>query len=221
MAAAIDTWIFDLDNTLYPARCDLFAQVDRRIGEFIARYLEVSPEEARRLQKEYWRAHGTSLRGMMLRHGCPPDEFLDYVHDIDVSPVPQSAALDAALARLPGRKLVFTNGTVPHAERVMERLGVRRHFEGVFDIVASDYVPKPEIGVYRRFVELHAIEPTRAIMLDDMAHNLLPAHQLGMQTVWVRTEDSVARLEQAGGDTAHIHHQAEDVVEWLQDWLAR
>lgn len=219
MAQRIDTWIFDLDNTLYPARCNLFAQVDRRIGEYMARFLGISYDQAKVLQKQYWREHGTSLRGMMVNHACPPDDFLDYVHAIDVSAVPHSAALDAALARLPGRKLIFTNGTVAHAARVMDRLGVTRHFDHVFDIVASEYIPKPDEGVFRRFVERLHIDPAHAIMLEDMAHNLEPAHRMGMQTVWVRTEESVARHAQAGGATAHIHHQTEDLVEWLEHYL--
>lgn len=214
-----DTWVFDLDNTLYPARCNLFAQVDERIGKFMADYLKVDRVEARRLQKEYWRAHGTSLRGMMLNHGCPPEEFLHYVHDIDVSGVAPSAALDAALAQLPGRKVIFTNGTVPHAERIMARLGVAHHFDGIFDIVASDYIPKPERVVYDRMLAEHRIDPRRAIMLDDMAHNLKPAHELGMATVWVHTPESLQRHEQSGADKAHIHHETDDVVAWLQAWL--
>ena len=221
MALPIDTWIFDLDNTLYPARCNLFAQVDRKIGEYMAGYLGVSYDQAKILQKQYWRQHGTSLRGMMVEHGCPPQAFLDYVHDIDVGAVPSSPALDAALARLPGRKLIFTNGTIAHAERVMARLGVRHHFEHVFDIVASDYIPKPDAGVYRRFVDRHGIDPARAVMLEDTAHNLIPAHEMGMRTVWVRTEESIARHALSGGATDHIHHQTDDVVAWLEQWLRR
>ncbi len=221
MASSYDTWVFDLDNTLYPARCNLFAQVDERIGQFMSRYLNVDRIEARRLQKEYWRAHGTSLRGLMLVHGCPPGEFLDYVHDIDVSGVAPSAELNDALTRLPGRKVIFTNGTVPHAQRIMDRLGVSHHFDGIFDIVASDYIPKPERAVYDQMIAQHGIDPRRAIMLDDMAHNLKPAHELGMATVWVHTPESLARHQQSGSDKTHIHHETDDVVEWLQDYLAK
>jgi putative hydrolase of the HAD superfamily len=215
-----DTWIFDLDNTLYPAHCNLFAQVDERIGKFMSEYLQVDRVEARRLQKEYWRAHGTSLRGLMLLHDCPPEEFLHYVHDIDVSVVQPSAALDEALTQLPGRKVIFTNGTAPYAELIADRLGVAHHFDGIFDIVASDYVPKPAPAVYRQMIERHGVDPRRAIMLDDMAHNLTPAHELGMATVWVHTPESLARHEQSGADKSHIHHETDDLVAWLQDWLA-
>jgi putative hydrolase of the HAD superfamily len=215
--ATPDTWLFDLDNTLYLARCDLFAQTDRRMGDFISRLLDVHYDDAKRIQKEYWRKYGTSLRGLMTEHAIEPTAFLDYVHDIDYAPVPDSPALDRALARLGGRKLVFTNGTVRHAERVLERLGVAHHFEAIYDIVAADYVPKPEMAIYRDVVGRYGVEPTRAAMLDDIAANLRPAAELGMRTVWIRTPESVQRV--AGQALDHIHHQADDLVDWLHEWL--
>ncbi|MGE0154020.1 MAG: pyrimidine 5'-nucleotidase [Reyranellaceae bacterium] len=218
VAPEIDTWVFDLDNTLYHASHNLFDQVSDRIGQFIARFLDVDRQEAHRLQKLYWHEHGTSLRGLMTLHQCRPEEFIEFVHDIDLSVIPPDPELDAALARLPGRKVIFTNGSVPHAERVMQRLGVARHFDGVFDIVACDYVPKPEQAVYERLVGHFGFMPERAVMLDDMAHNLKPAHALGMRTVWVRTDESLQRLQATGGDRSHIHHETDDVVRFLQQW---
>ena len=213
-----DVWLFDLDNTLYPARCNLFAQIDVRIGRYIADLLKVDAEEARRVQKQYWREHGTSMRGLMSLHGVDPTHYLDYVHDIDYAPVEPSPALDAALAKLPGRKLIFTAGDVPHAERVMERLGVARHFEAIFDIVAGDYWPKPHKQIYEKLVAKHGVNPTRACMADDIAVNLKPASELGMRTVWVRHEESVQRAE--GLDLDHIHHHTEDLADWLTEWVA-
>ncbi len=210
-------WLFDLDNTLYPARCDLFAQTDRRIGEFISKLLDVHYDEAKRIQKDYWKTHGTSLRGLMTLHQVDPEPYLDYVHDIDYAPVDASPRLDAALKQLTGRKIVFTNGTVRHAERVLERLGVAHHFEGIYDIVAADYVPKPEMVVYRDIVGRYGVDPTRAIMLDDIAVNLKPAHALGMRTVWIRTPESTHRAQ--GLPLDWIHHQTEDLVDWLHDYL--
>jgi putative hydrolase of the HAD superfamily len=210
-------WLFDLDNTLYPARCDLFAQTDRRIGEFISKLLDVHYDEAKRIQKDYWKTHGTSLRGLMTLHQVDPEPYLDYVHDIDYAPVDASPRLDAALKQLTGRKIVFTNGTVRHAERVLERLGVAHHFEGIYDIVAADYVPKPEMVVYRDIVGHYGVDPTRAIMLDDIAVNLKPAHALGMRTVWIRTPESTQRAQGLALDW--IHHQTEDLVDWLHDYL--
>ncbi|QQS11170.1 MAG: pyrimidine 5'-nucleotidase [Rhodospirillales bacterium] len=212
-----ETWLFDLDNTLYPARCDLFAQTDRRIGEFISRLLDVHVDEAKKVQKEYWKTYGTSLRGLMTKHKVDAPAYLDYVHDIDYAPVPESPELDDALTRLEGRKIVFTNGTVKHAERVLERLGVGHHFEGIYDIVAADYVPKPEMVVYKDVCARYGVDPARAAMLDDIAVNLRPAAELGMRTVWIRTPESTQRA--AGVPLDHIHHQTDDLVDWLRGWL--
>lgn len=209
----VETWIFDLDNTLYPASCRLFDQVDRRIGEFIAEHLGVGAVEARRLQKLYFREYGTTLSGLMARHAVDPGRYLDYVHRIDLSAVSPSPALAVALARLPGRKLIYTNGSVPHAERVMERLGVREHFGAVFDIVAGNFVPKPKEESYRALIERHTVEPQRAALIEDLPQNLLPAAALGMTTILVRTDVEWA---QEGADGEHIHHVTGDLVVWLE-----
>ncbi len=209
---AAETWIFDLDNTLYPASCNLFAQVDKHIGEFIARLLKVDADEAYRIQKQYFRDYGTSLRGLMLHHRVDPQLFLEFVHAIDVSPVPPSPVLEQALGLLPGRKIVFTNGSAKHAENVMARLGVSHRFDAIFDIVAADYFPKPEPFVYDVLVRRHWIDPKRAVMVEDLAKNLLPAHQMGMTTVLVRTE---AEWALDGIDGSHIHHVTDDLVAWL------
>ena len=213
-----DVWLFDLDNTLYPSRCNLFAQIDVRIGRYIADRLKVDLEEARRVQKQYWREHGTSMRGLMTLHGVDPKHMLAYVHDIDYSPVQAAPALEASLAALPGRKLIFTAGDVPHAERVMERLGVAHHFEAIFDIAAGDYWPKPHQAIYDKLVLKHGVDPKRAAMADDISANLKPAGAMGMRTVWIRTEESVKR---AGVDLDHIHHQTDDLASWLADWVAQ
>jgi putative hydrolase of the HAD superfamily len=207
-----ETWIFDLDNTLYPASCNLFAQVDTHIGEFIARLLKIDADEAYRIQKQYFHDYGTSLRGLMLHHQVDPAFFLEFVHAIDVSPVQPSPVLEQALGRLPGRKIVFTNGSAKHAENVMARLGVSHRFDAIFDIVAADYFPKPEPFVYDILVRRHWIDPKRAVMVEDLAKNLLPAHQMGMTTVLVRTE---AEWAQDGIGGTHIHHVTDDLVAWL------
>ncbi len=210
---AAETWIFDLDNTLYPAASNLFAQVDVRIGAFIGNLLDLDPVAARTLQKQYFRDYGTSLRGLMERHGVDPEAYMAFVHDIDVTAVAPSPALDQALSRLEGRKIIFTNGSVAHAERVTDRLGVARHFEAVFDIAAADYVPKPEPAVYDQLVDRHDIEPRRAVMVEDIARNLVPAAALGMATVWVR---SGSRWGADGADGDHVHHVIDDLAAWLE-----
>jgi putative hydrolase of the HAD superfamily len=209
----VEVWVFDLDNTLYPASCRLFDQVEQRIGEFVAAHLGLDAVEARRVQKQYFHTYGTTMRGMMEHHGVTPDAFLDYVHAIDLSPVMASPALDTALDRLPGRKVVFTNGSTAHAERVLGRLGVRHHFDGIFDIVAADYVPKPEPVTYDRMVARHGIAPRRAAMLDDLPRNLAPAAAMGMTTVLVKSDGDGA---EDGAEGDHIHHVTDDLVAWLE-----
>lgn len=211
--AATETWLFDLDNTLYPADCDLFAQIDRKMGEFICSLFDVDPVEAKRRQKGFFQSHGTTLRGLMVEHAINPADFLNYVHDIDLSPVPAMPGLRQALDALPGRKLIFTNGTVAHAERVMGRLGIADCFEAVFDIIASDYIPKPQPQPYTKLLAAHGVNPARATMVEDMARNLAPAARLGMATVWVPTRSDWA---QPGPEEApHIHHIAPDLTAFL------
>lgn len=212
-----ETWIFDLDNTLYPAHCNLFAQIDVKMGAFISNYLNIGLTEARAVQKEYFREHGTTLNGLMQNHGMKPSLFLDYVHDIDYSPVPRSQPLIEALGRLNCRKVVFTNGTVPHAEAVLERLGIADQFEAIFDIVASDYVPKPNPEPYQKLLDEHDIDPKTAVMLEDMARNLEHPAAIGMQTVWVRTDH---RWSSDGADSGnHIHHITDDLAAWLSTYV--
>ena len=208
----IATWVFDLDNTLYSRNCDLFPQIHVKMGEFIARHLGVGLEEARRMQKEYFLRHGTTLRGMMVEHGLEPRAFLDYVHDIDLASVPPDLALGAALAELPGRKIVFTNGSVRHAENLLTHLGIAHLFEDIFDIVASEFAPKPAMAPFRAFVGRFGVEPRRALMVEDMAKNLAPAAELGMTTAWVRSTLDWAAAE---AESDYIHHVVDDLAGFL------
>lgn len=211
-----ETWIFDLDNTLYPSHCNLFAQVDMRMGEFISSRLGLSLAEAKSLQKNYFREYGTTLRGLMNNHGIVPEEFLGFVHDIDYSPVSRDERLERALEKLPGRKIIFTNGSVKHAQAVLERLGVTPHFEAIFDIAAAGFIPKPEPAPYDMLVEMHAVEPSRAVMVEDIAKNLVHPAALGMQTVWVRTDHEWSH---GGERTNHVHHTTEDLTDWLEAFV--
>ena len=210
----VDTWVFDLDNTLYNARHGLFDQVDQRITEYVSRALDIPTDEARPLQKRYFDEHGTTLNGLVALHDCDPQDYLAYVHDIDYSTIPADPDLDNALAGLPGRKIIFTNGDVPHAERVTERIGIAHHFEAIFDIVASDYIPKPEQVVYDAIIGLHDIEPGQSAMFEDIARNLAPAKALGMTTIWIRGESAWAA---ASSDDGHIDHVVDDLTPWLAD----
>jgi putative hydrolase of the HAD superfamily len=214
-------WIFDLDNTLYPAECNLFAQVDQRMGEYIQRYLGVPFEYARHLQKSYYRQFGTTLAGMMLVHGMDPKAFLDYVHDIDLTPVAEHPELREAIAALPGRKLIFTNGSVRHAENVAGKLGVLDLFEGIFDIAAADYVPKPTASAYDAFLKAHDVEARRAAMFEDMPHNLEAPHALGMTTVLVHSATTYDHPVQHAirawqAPPPHVHHMTDDLCGFLE-----
>ena len=208
----IEVWVFDLDNTLYPARYNLFRQVSERMGAFIADYLGLDPEQAREVQKALFREHGSTLRGLMNAHGMEPNGFLEYVHDVDVSAVPPDEGLNAALGKLQGRKLIFTSASLRHAERVTARLGVDHHFEDIYHIAAADYVPKPHPTTYQRFIERHRVEPRAAAMFEDIARNLRPAAALGMTTVWV---PGLGAFSHEDSDGDHIHHVAEDLTAWL------
>jgi putative hydrolase of the HAD superfamily len=213
-------WVFDLDNTLYPAECNLFAQVDHRMGEFIQNFLGVPYVYARHLQKSYYRQFGTTLAGMMRVHNMDPGPFLEFVHDIDLSAVPESPELADAIARLPGRKLIFTNGSRKHAERVAGKLGVLHHFEDIFDIVTSDYVPKPDPAPYAKFLKDHGIDPRQAAMFEDMPHNLEAPHALGMTTVLVHSaadyDSPVQRKIRAwSAPPDHVHHMTDDLTAFL------
>lgn len=183
------------------------------MGEFIARTLSVDLDEARRRQKQFFQTHGTTLRGLMVEHRIDPVPFLDYVHDIDLSVIAAMPDLGAALDRLPGRKLIYTNGTVAHADRILAKLGIRDRFEATFDIVASDYLPKPDISPYRVMLQRHGVDPAKAVMVEDMARNLMPAAALGMTTVWVPTTETWS--QPAGDDRSHIHHTAPDLTAFL------
>lgn len=183
--AHIDTWICDLDNTLYPASCNLFELIDHRMGAYIGERFQVDAAEAWRIQKRYFASHGTTLAGLMADHAIDPHEFLGFVHDIETDRLSPDPKLKAALAALPGRRLVFTNGDTPYATRVLAALDLTDSFEGVFDIHDSQYRPKPDPHAYEVFCEAHNVDPARAVFLEDMARNLKPAKAIGMTTVWI------------------------------------
>jgi putative hydrolase of the HAD superfamily len=208
----IDSWIFDLDNSLYPASANLFALIDVRMGDYIQRLLGCDPEEARRVQKEYFREHGTTLAGLMAANGIDPHDFLDYVHDIDLARISADPALLTAIDRLPGRKFVFTNGDEAYARRVLDRLGLANLWDGLHDIHAMDYVPKPNPTSYAAMCDRHGIDPRTALFVEDMARNLKPAKALGMTTVWV---DNGSEHGNHGADPAFIDYRTHDIGAWL------
>jgi putative hydrolase of the HAD superfamily len=197
--------------------------VDSRIGEFVSAWLNVSAEEARLIQKDYYRRYGTTMRGMMTEHGVRADDYLAYVHKIDHSPLEPNPEMGAAITKLPGRKLILTNGSVDHVDAVLSRLGLVGHFDGVFDIIAADLEPKPAPQTYQKFLRDHAVDPAKSAMFEDLARNLVVPHQLGMTTVLVVPDGSkeVVRedWELEGRDAAHVDHVTDDLTGFLQGLL--
>ncbi len=217
----IETWVFDLDNTLYPHHLNLWQQVDERIRDYIVRFLNVTHDQAFRLQKDYYKRYGTTLRGLMAEHGLEPDEFLEIVHQIDYSPLTPNPALGAVIAQLPGRKLILTNGTRHHADAVLRQLDIHQHFDDVFDIKAAELEPKPNAIVYERFLARHQVDPATAALFEDLARNLEVPHALGMTTVLVVQQGARVVLreewELAGRDAPHVDYVTEDLAGFLRN----
>jgi len=204
---AVRTWIFDLDNTLYPPSAQLFDQMDIKMTAFIMDALGVEAAEALHLQKTYWREHGTTLAGLITRHNMAPEAFLEAVHDIDLSGLSEDPQLASRIAALPGRKLVYTNGSRTHAERVTAARGLSGAFDALFGIEDAQYLPKPHPDAYARILSIAAADPTTAAMFEDDPRNLEAPYAMGMRTVLIG----------AAEDAEHIHHQSED----LSDFLSR
>ncbi|HEX8168483.1 MAG TPA: pyrimidine 5'-nucleotidase [Beijerinckiaceae bacterium] len=215
----VDTWIFDLDNTLYPHEARIWPQVDERITAYVMDLFGLDGLSARALQKHFYHRYGTTLRGLIEEHGIDPYDFLDFAHDIDHSAIELNPSLGLAIEKLPGRKLILTNGSRRHAENVARKLGILDHFEDVFDIAASDFVPKPDRRAYEKFLTRHVVEPRRAAMFEDIAKNLVVPHDLGMTTTLVvpRTADPFREsFEQEAVEAPHIDHVTDDLAGFLE-----
>ena len=212
----IRDWVFDLDNCLYPASTGLFALIDERMGAYIQRLMDCDPVEAKRIQKAHFHEHGTTLAGLMRECEVDPHDFLQDVHAIPLDRIAPNPRLATGLARLPGRKFVFTNGDAPYARRVLEAIGVDEHFDDLHDIHASGLRPKPDPHGYALLCERFGIDPQAAVLVEDMAQNLKPAKALGMTTVWVDNgSERGAHLAEDG----HIDLVIADIGEWLDEIL--
>jgi putative hydrolase of the HAD superfamily len=181
----IDTWLFDLDNTLYPLESGLAARMSPRITDFVEALTGLPRPEALKLQKRYLADHGLTLKGLMDHHGVDPDDFHAVFHDVPLDGLAPDAGLTAALRRLPGRRLIFTNSDARHTERVLEALGLKDVFDDVFHIGSAAFSPKPAPEAFERIVAAHAFDPAGAIFFEDSELNLAPAAALGMTTVLV------------------------------------
>jgi putative hydrolase of the HAD superfamily len=214
--AHIRAWIFDLDNTLYPASADLFGLMDVRMTAYVARTLGIADHaEAYRVQKSFFQQHGTTLAGLMAEHAVDPHHYLADVHDIDLEVLAEDARLARLIARLPGRKLIFTNGDEPYARRVLARLGLSETFEAIHDIHASAYSPKPQAESYATMIAGLGVDPAQSVFVEDMARNLAPAKALGMTTVWIDNGSEQGH----DADRSFVDHHITDLADWLHHIL--
>ncbi|MBD3765713.1 MAG: pyrimidine 5'-nucleotidase [Rhodobacterales bacterium] len=203
----VATWVFDLDNTLYPPRARLFDQIEQRMTDWVMRELSVSREQADRLRRAYWATHGTTLAGLMREHGIDPEGYLHEVHDIDLSPLTPDPGLAAALAALPGRRIVYTNGSAPYARRVLAARGLQDAFDAVYGVEHAGYRPKPEAAAFATVFATDGLDPARAAMFEDDARNLAAPHAMGLRTVHVAEVPAPA---------PHIHHHTDDLTGFLR-----
>ena len=220
--AHVRAWVFDLDNTLYPHHVDLFAQVDRNMTAYVSALLQLEPDEARQLQKKYYLEHGTTLQGLMIHHRVDPNDFLEKAHAIDYSPLLPHPELGEAIKALPGRKFIFTNGSVAHAQAAAHALGILDHFDDIFDIVAADYVPKPASETYDKFMGLHRVDTAHAAMFEDLPRNLAVPKTLGMRTVLLvpqNLDHAFERWEVPGESDDHIDYVTDNLTAFLQRLL--
>ena len=181
----IDTWIFDLDNTLYSADSGIFQQVHDLMGKFVSNHLNIEMKDAKILQKKYYKQHGTTLRGMMDNHGVDPDYFLSEVHKLDYSIVNSNKELNDQLNKLNGKKIIYTNANMQHTLDVLEQIELTNFFDEIFDIKMADYIPKPEITPYEQIIKKYNLKPNSCAMFDDIAKNLVPAKKVGFTSIWI------------------------------------
>ena len=217
--AHVRTWVFDLDNTLYPHHSNLFSQIDVKMTSYVSEILQLPRDEARKVQKDFYLKYGTTLRGMVEHHGVDPDDFLEKVHDIDYSWLDPDPALGEAIRALPGRKFIFTNGDRRHAERTARQLGILDHFDDIFDIIAAEMVPKPAQETYDKFMSLHRVSGSDAVMFEDLARNLVVPKALGMKTVLIVPRNFAAEFaeiwETGHDDDDHVDHVTDNLADFL------
>jgi len=190
---SIKCWIFDLDNTLYSGKTKVFEQVDKKMSKYISEKLKVNIEEAKKIQKNYFYEYNTTLNGMIKNHKIDANEFLDFVHDIDIDFLQKDIKLAEEIEKLSGKKIIFTNGSRKHALNVTKRIGIDQYFDDIFDIVDSEFVPKPAMEPYKKLVKKHKIDPKLCVFIEDIARNLKPAYEMGMKTIWIENEEPWAK----------------------------
>ena len=206
-------WIFDLDNTLYSGETRVFEQVDKRMSKYISEKLNVGILEAKEIQKNYFHKYNTTLNGMMKNHKIEANEFLEFVHDIDIDFLKKDVPLGEELRKLEGKKIIFTNGSKKHALNVTQRIGIDQYFDDIFDIVDCNFIPKPKMEPYKKLVEKHKIDPNLCVLIEDIARNLKPAYEMGMKTVWIENKEPWAAKF---SDSNFINYRTKNLTEFLK-----
>ena len=209
----IKFWIFDLDNTLYSGKTRVFEQVDKKMSEYISKKLKVSVEKAKKIQKNYFHKYNTTLNGLIKNHKIDANEFLEFVHDIDINFLKKDSMLSEELRKLDGKKIIFTNGSRKHALNVIRKIGIDEHFDDIFDIIDSEFIPKPSIEPYKKLVEKHKIDPKLCVFVEDIARNLKPAYEMGMKTVWIENNEPWAKKF---SDSDFVNFKTNNLSEFLK-----
>ena len=210
----IKYWLFDLDNTLYSGQTKVFDQVDKKMSSFISKKLNINPEEAKKIQKDYFQKYSTTLTGLIKHHKIDANEFLDFVHDVNLDFLQQDKGLEKELSKIRGKKIIFTNGSKAHAANVTKKIGIDKLFDGVFDIVESNFIPKPSLEAYKMLIQKYKIEPQYCILVEDIARNLKPAHELGMKTVWIKNDEPWAA---EFSNEKFINYRTENLTSFLKE----
>jgi putative hydrolase of the HAD superfamily len=209
----IKYWIFDLDNTLYSGKTRVFEQVDKKMSKYISEKLNVNMVEAKEIQKNYFYEYNTTLNGMINNHKIDANEFLEFVHDVNIDFLKKDSLLNEELMKLDGKKIIFTNSSRKHAMNVIRKIGIDQHFDDIFDIVDSEFVPKPDIVSYKKLVEKHKIDPKLCVFIEDIARNLKPAYEMGMKTIWIENDEPWARKF---SDSDFINYKTNNLPEFLK-----
>ncbi len=214
--AQIDTWLFDLDLTLYPPEANIMAQIRDRIALYVERHFSVDSPQAHAIRQKYYLQYGTTLGGLMVEHGVYPHDYLDFVHDVDFSALVPRPDIAEHIAALPGRKIIFTNADAPYAHKVLAKLGFAHVFEAVFDIHAMEYLPKPAAPSYVQICQQFGLNPERSLFIEDSAHNLEPAKDIGMTTVWINhAAESQSKKDGGAQKPLYIDHEIDRLDQWL------
>jgi len=210
---SIKYWIFDLDNTLYTGETKVFEQVDKKMSKYISKKLNISEIEAKKIQKNYFHEYNTTLNGMIKNHKIDPNEFLEFVHDINIDFLQKDIALSKEIEKLEGKKIIFTNGSRKHALNVTKRIGIDHHFDDIFDIVDAGFIPKPLVEAYEKLIKKHKIDPKLSVFIEDIARNLKPAYEMGMKTIWIENDEPWAK-EFSNND--FVNYRTNNLPEFLK-----